>query len=217
MERSRMTDDGSVTLFSEKFNQYYHSVRGAFAETNRVYIELGLLAKMQDTTQFSILEMGFGTGLNALMTALESQKNALTITYTTLEAFPISASDTLLLNYATQLETDLFLKIQVAEWQKMVKIGKGFSLKKIQTTLENFETDQQFDVIYYDAFAPSSQPELWTVEIFSKLFNITAKGGFLTTYCSKTVVRKAIEAAGFRVEKHAGPYGKRDVLRAVKD
>jgi tRNA U34 5-methylaminomethyl-2-thiouridine-forming methyltransferase MnmC len=216
MQRVRITDDGFTTLFSEEFNQFYHSVRGALDETQRVYIELGLLAKMQETTEISILELGFGTGLNALVTAFEAQKNNLKVNYTSLEPFPISEEDVKLLNYQTGAETDLIKKLHRVNWEESVEISSNFSLKKVKSTLQDFKTDKLFDVIYYDAFAPSSQPELWTAETFSHVASITKKNGFLTTYCSKTVVRKAMEQAGFKVEKHAGIWGKREVVRAIK-
>ncbi len=216
MQRVRITDDGFTTLFSTEFNQYYHSVRGALDETQRVYIELGLLAKMQETNEISILEIGFGTGLNALVTALEAQKNNLTVHYTTLEPFPISEEDVSSLNYQTGTETDLLQKLHHVNWDEHIEISPNFSLQKVNCTLQEFKTSQLFDVVYYDAFAPSSQPELWTVETFTHVASFLKKGGFLTTYCSKTVVRRAMEQAGFKVEKHVGIWGKREVVRAIK-
>ncbi len=216
MQRVRITDDGFTTLFSTEFNQYYHSVRGALDETQRVYIELGLLAKMQETQEISILELGFGTGLNALITAVEAEKNQLKVHYTSLEPFPISEEDVKLLNYQTGAATDLLQKLHSVNWEENIEISANFSLKKIKSTLQDFKTDELFDVVYYDAFAPSSQPELWTVETFAHVASFMKKGGFLTTYCSKTVVRKAMEQAGFKVEKHQGIWGKREVVRAIK-
>ena len=216
MQRVRITDDGFTTLFSTEFNQYYHSVRGALDETQRVYIELGLLAKMQETQEISILELGFGTGLNALITAVEAEKNQLKVHYTSLEPFPISEEDVKLLNYQTGAATDLLQKLHSVNWEENIEISANFSLKKVKSTLQDFETDERFDVVYYDAFAPSSQPELWTVETFAHVASFIKKGGFLTTYCSKTVVRKAMEQAGFKVEKHQGIWGKREVVRAIK-
>ena len=217
MERVRITDDGFTTLFSSEFNQYYHSVRGALDETQRVYIELGLLAKMQEAKAITILELGFGTGLNALMTALEAEKNQLQVHYTSLEPFPISEGDVKLLNFQNGLGTDLIQKIHQANWGESINITPYFTLKKVQTTLQTFKEDTTFDVVYYDAFAPSSQPELWTAEIFAHVATLMKKGAFLTTYCSKTVVRRAMEQAGFKVEKHSGIWGKREVVRAIKE
>ena len=215
MERLRITDDGFTTLYSDEFGQFYHSVRGAMAETQLVYIELGLLAKAQEIKEINVLEIGFGTGLNALVSVLEAQKHDLKIRYTTLEPFPISNEDVQLLNYQDELHTQILKKLHEAKWEEEIEITPNFYLTKIKTTLQNFSSERLFDVVYYDAFAPSSQPELWTEEIFSKVASVIQKGGFLTTYCSKTIVRKAMQAAGFIVEKHQGMWGKREVVRAI--
>jgi tRNA U34 5-methylaminomethyl-2-thiouridine-forming methyltransferase MnmC len=215
MEKLRITDDGSATLYSPKFDQYYHSVRGAKSETQRVYIELGLWAKMQEKSDINILEIGFGTGLNALMTALEAQKSGLKVHYTSLEPYPISQEDAQLLNYRIELNTNLLAQIHQANWEEMIEINPNFFLQKVKTIIQDFSTNKLFDVIYFDAFAPSSQPELWTEEIFTKIGSMTHKGGLLTTYCSKTIIRKALQSAGFKVEKHVGMWGKREVVRAV--
>ncbi len=216
MQRVRITDDGFTTLFSAEFNQYYHSVRGALDETQRVYIELGLLAKMQETTNINILELGFGTGLNALVTALEASKNNLKVRYTSLEPFPISEEDVKLLNYQTAIENDLLQKIHSTKWNEYVEVSPNFSLNKVQVFMQSFSTEEKFDLVYYDAFSPTSQPELWTSEMFNRVGSFLKKGGFLTTYSSKTTVRRAMEAAGFKVEKHVGIWGKREVVRAIK-
>jgi tRNA U34 5-methylaminomethyl-2-thiouridine-forming methyltransferase MnmC len=215
MEKLRITDDGSATLYSPEFNQYYHSVRGAKSETQRVYIELGLWAKMSEKSEINILEIGFGTGLNALMTALEVQKNNIKVHYASLEPYPISVEESQLLNYETEFDTNLLTKIHEAKWEEVVEITPNFQLQKIKNTIQKFESNNRFDVVYFDAFAPSSQPELWTEEIFTKISSMMQKGGFLTTYCSKTVIRRALESAGFKVEKHVGMWGKREVVRAV--
>jgi tRNA U34 5-methylaminomethyl-2-thiouridine-forming methyltransferase MnmC len=215
MEKLRITDDGSATLYSPEFNQYYHSVRGAMSETQRVYIELGLWAKMAEKSEINILEIGFGTGLNALMTVFEAQKNNLKVHYTSLEPFPIAQEDAQLLNYEKQFDTNLLTKIHEANWGEMVEIVPDFYLQKSKIKIQDFSSHARFDVVYFDAFAPSSQPELWTEEIFSKIGSMMQKRGFLTTYCSKTVIRRALENAGFKVEKHVGMWGKREVVRAV--
>lgn len=215
-ERVRIADDGLTTLYSVEFNQHYHSVRGVGDEAETVYLGLGFREKASEMSQMAIFEMGFGTGFNVLMTALEAQKLGTKVYYTSIEAFPISQEDIALLNYDTEFDTTLFRRIHEATWGSFIEITPFFYLRKINSTLQDLVIDTTFDVIYYDAFAPSSQPELWTEEVFRKLYQMTNNGGFLTTYCSKTVVRRALEAAGYRVEKHPGPRGKRDVIRAVR-
>ncbi|MDH4460195.1 MAG: tRNA (5-methylaminomethyl-2-thiouridine)(34)-methyltransferase MnmD [Flectobacillus sp.] len=215
-ERMRLTDDGLATLYSVEFNQYYHSVRGVLEESEKVYVGLGFQSKIKDNECIDIFEMGLGTGFNVLMTVLVAQKEQVTVRYTSIEAFPISSEDLALLNYPAKFDTNLFAQIHQAEWGEFVEIIPNFYLKKVKTTLQAFPSDTNYDVIYYDAFAPSSQPELWTEEVFAKLFKMTKDSGVLTTYCSKSVVRKALEGVGYRVEKHPGPWGKRDVIRAVK-
>ncbi len=215
-ERVRIADDGLATLYSVEFNQYYHSVRGVGDEAETVYLGLGFRKKASEMSQIAIFEMGFGTGFNVLMTALEAQKLGIMVYYTSIEAFPISQEDIALLNYDTEFDTTLFKKIHEAAWGEFIEIIPHFYLRKINSTLQDLVLDTAFDVIYYDAFAPSSQPELWTEDVFRKLYQMTNDGGVLTTYCSKTVVRRALEAVGYRVEKHSGPRGKRDVIRAVK-
>lgn len=215
-ERMRLTDDGLATLYSVEFNQYYHSVRGVLEESEIVYVGLGFQNKAKEGEYIDIFEMGLGTGFNVLMTALAAQKQHVKVRYTSIEAFPISSEDLALLNYQAKFDTNLFERIHQATWGEFVEIIPDFFLKKVQCTLQDFTSDTKYDVIYYDAFAPSSQPELWTEAIFGKLYAMTQEAGVLTTYCSKSVVRKALEAVGYRVEKHPGPWGKRDVIRAVK-
>lgn len=215
-ERMRLTDDGLSTLYSVEFNQYYHSVRGVLEESEKVYVGLGFRSKINNGGYIDIFEMGLGTGFNVLMTVLAAQKQQIKVRYTSIEAFPISSEDLALLNYQAKFETTLFDQIHRASWGDFVEIIPDFFLKKVQCTLQDFALGTSYDVIYYDAFAPSSQPELWTEAIFAKLYDMTKETGVLTTYCSKSVVRKALEAVGYRVEKHPGPWGKRDVIRAVK-
>jgi tRNA U34 5-methylaminomethyl-2-thiouridine-forming methyltransferase MnmC len=178
MERIRITDDGFTTLYSSEFGQFYHSVRGAMAETQLVYIELGLLAKAQKIKQINVLEVGFGTGLNALVSVLEAQKHDLKIHYTTLEPFPISDGDVQLLNYQDKLHAQISKKLHEAKWEEEIEINPNFYLTKIKTSLQDFSSKRLFDVVYYDAFAPSSQPELWTEETFQKWLWLCKKEDF---------------------------------------
>ncbi|MDP5172180.1 MAG: tRNA (5-methylaminomethyl-2-thiouridine)(34)-methyltransferase MnmD [Bacteroidia bacterium] len=207
------TRDGSPTLYSERFNQHYHSVHGAIQESQHVFLDMGLRA-LADRPQLRILEMGFGTGLNALMTALQA---TMPVHYLSLEAYPISQAQWEVLDYGERLgDQALFLAMHSAPWNVPVQLRPNFILEKSYTTLEAFPGTQHIDLVYWDAFAPDSQPELWTVEVFSNIYRSMNDAGILTTYSAKGDVRRALMAAGFQVAKVPGPPGKREMLRATK-
>lgn len=219
MERFVTTSDGSPTLYSARFGQSYHSLHGALTESRRVYLELGFAYVAEQQTVLHVLEMGFGTGLNALLTWIEAEKRGLQVQYTALEAYPIGPEDVAVLNSNPVLESDRFLALHEAAWGKEIQLSAGFSLQKIATTLEEFCDGgvpiREVDLIYFDAFGPRTQPELWTPEVFAALANVLRSGGVLTTYSSKGSVRRALKQAGFVVEKHRGPPGKLEIVRAI--
>jgi tRNA U34 5-methylaminomethyl-2-thiouridine-forming methyltransferase MnmC len=168
--------------------------------------------------QLSVFEMGFGTGLNAFLTAIHEVENQSPLSYTAVESHPLSTEEASALNYPAILGYEqLFQQLHAASWNKEVKLHEFFRLQKVQTALVAFISLLHFDLIYYDAFAPSAQPELWTKEIFEKLFVMLNENGVLVTYCSKGDVRRAMIAAGFSVEKIPGPRGTREMLRGRKD
>ncbi|MFN3849110.1 MAG: tRNA (5-methylaminomethyl-2-thiouridine)(34)-methyltransferase MnmD [Spirosomataceae bacterium] len=211
-----ITRDGSHTLFSKKFNQIYHSTFGALQESQRVFIELGLEYAIEHFNEIKIFEMGFGTGLNALMTAQIAQNRRIKIDYTAIEAYPVGIEIVQNLNYDGLINSNDLLKLHLQDWNTKSAINQYFTLQKINGELEKtaFDTND-FNLVYFDAFAPETQPELWTQEIFEKIASMMQQGGILTTYCSKGYVQRNLKAAGFRVEKHAGPVGKREVIRAI--
>lgn len=230
------TADGSHTVAIPEMQVTYHSHHGAVQESMHVFIEAGLhwwlgaagqataAGAGNHTTTASgqtskpplrIFEMGFGTGLNAYLTALEAQKLQLPIHYTAVEKFPLTPAEATALNYATE-GRELFHQLHHAPWETDVAVAHLFTLKKCNADLQSFTAPQPFDVIYFDAFAPTAQPELWTEGIFAKLFHQTNKGGVLVTYCSKGIVRRAMQAAGFTVTKIPGPPGKREMVRAMR-
>lgn len=227
-----MTKDGSHTIAVPAMKVTYHSIHGAVQESRHVFIEAGLKFLVEHSTfkQINIFEMGFGTALNALLTAIEAQKLELKVQYTTVEQYPLTIQQVRQLNYGTQLhQQELFLSLHKIDWNDEINITPHFSVDKQHTTMENYLTQfggsaqlpgnaavQLFHLIYYDAFAPTAQPELWTEDVFRKLYNILVDGGVLVTYCSKGDVRRAMKAAGFEVEKLQGPPGKREMLRAQK-
>ncbi len=208
-----LTQDGSHTLFSKHFEQYYHSIFGALQESQRIFIELGLEYAFEHFEQISVFEMGFGMGLNAWLTQQMARQHQQKIDYTSIEAFPIEVSVAQMLNYNDSGND--FLALHEAEWNQEIVFDSFFHFKKIAISLENYHSEKSYNVIYYDAFAPEVQPELWTQEVFEKLASMMPQGGVLTTYCSKSYVRRNLKAAGFEVKKHTGPLGKREVSRAI--
>lgn len=212
----KLTEDGSHTLYSERFNQHYHSTFGALQESQRIFIELGLAYAFEHFSEINIFEMGFGTGLNALLSQQLATKHKRHLNYTSVEAFPVALSMVEMLNYDEVINTNNLQKLHNAPWNEKTQINEYFSLEKVQNTLENYETTKRFNLVYYDAFAPEVQPELWTQEIFEKMGSFMQNEGILTTYCSKGYVRRNLKAAGFSVKKHKGPVGKREVIRAIK-
>jgi len=235
LDRTVLTADGSHTWYSERFGQSYHSRHGALAESRRVFLELGFEAKLPGSQlpgssetsgkltsgKLSILEMGFGTGLNALLTWMEADKKQIPVHYTTLEAYPISSGEAETLQYDALLGTDRVPVLHAAAWGEDVVLSDYFTLRKEGVMLETFVAGgsgnhERFDLIYFDAFGPRTQPELWTPDVFAALAGMMPPDGVLTTYSAKGSVRRALEQAGFRVEKHPGPPGKSEVVRAIK-
>lgn len=213
-----LTADGSHTVFNETLGKPYHSVHGAIQESQRVYIEVGLLATLEKfpNGDVQIFEMGFGTGLNALLTAREADLNQRRVDYVAIDAYPLLLDDSSQLNYDALLDTGYLPDFHKSAWQEPLVISPYFTLTKLKGILQDLKTKQRFHLIYYDAFAPSAQPELWEPDIFQQLAALLLPGGMMTTYCSKSYVQRNMRAAGLTVEKHPGPYGKRDILRAVK-
>jgi len=219
-----ITGDGSHSISVPELNVAYHSIHGAIEESMHVYIQAGL----RDSAIFDysgvhhVLEIGFGTGLNALLTLVEADKHKNRIYYTAIELYPLNETETRQLNYCEQLNLPhykpLFEKIHECKWEEMIEITEYFRLTKIKCDLVDFSAEKNsFFIIYFDAFAPNAQPELWTEAVFEKMYSVLQPGGILVTYCSKGDVRRAMQAAGFTVEKLPGPPGKREMLRAKKD
>jgi tRNA U34 5-methylaminomethyl-2-thiouridine-forming methyltransferase MnmC len=214
----RQTSDGSSTLFVPALDEHYHSIHGALQESLHVFIEAGF--KSREVQSISILEIGFGTGLNAWLTAIEAAKSDVQVEYTALEKYPLSDDEVAGLNYA-QLkgytgELPLFNQIHATEWESLQTITPHFSIRKMQVDLHDFNAQEVFDLIYFDAFAPSAQPDLWTEAIFNRMFIAMKPGGNLVTYCAKGQVKRNMKAAGFVVEALPGPPGKREMTRAIK-
>jgi tRNA U34 5-methylaminomethyl-2-thiouridine-forming methyltransferase MnmC len=216
-----ITEDGSHTLFVPELNEHYHSTHGAVQESMHVYINAGFRQCTKE--EIHVLEIGFGTGLNTFLTLLESEKNKKKIVYTSLELYPISLTDARKLNYTSQIcpeKADVFLQLHESGWEKRVDINNRFSLLKLNRSVtenDSLALDEIFDVVYFDAFAPEKQPEMWSQKIFNDIFSICNPNATLTTYCAKGVVRRMLQDAGFTVERLEGPSGKREILRGKKD
>ena len=212
------TADGSKTIHLVDWNEQYHSKHGAIQEAYHVFIKSGL--SLFENQKISILELGFGTGLNCLITFLEFEKLGLEIEYTGVEAYPITPEELEQLNYLTELNatdfSEQFLAMHQSSWEKKSAISNSFSLLKQQKNFKDIQDQDLFNLIYFDAFGARVQPELWTEEIFSKMYTALKHGGFLVTYAAKGSVRRAMQAVGFEVERLPGPPGKREMLRAKK-
>lgn len=219
-----VTKDGSHTISIPEMNVTYHSIHGAIQESMHVFINAGLQPIWSlnngQIDPISIFEMGFGTGLNALLTLIDAEESKQPIHYYSVELFPLNNEEVKQLNYCDKLQRPglqpLFEQLHSCEWEKDVAITNHFTFHKTNTDLINLSIDQHFNLIYYDAFAPGAQPELWTATVFEKLYKLLLPGGILVTYCSKSDVQRAMKAAGFIIEKIPGPPGKREMIRAIK-
>nr|WP_321222373.1 tRNA (5-methylaminomethyl-2-thiouridine)(34)-methyltransferase MnmD [uncultured Psychroserpens sp.] len=217
------TADGSKTIQIEDWNEQYHSVHGAIQEANHVYIKHGLLFFSSEilntsSSEINILEIGFGTGLNALLTLLKAEELNQSINYVGVEAFPISTEELEQLNYPSQLNVaqEKLYQLHNCTWEEKHQISEVFHLKKQQLLFKDISVENQFDVIYFDAFGARVQPELWTASIFKIMYKALKQNGVLTTYAAIGEVRRTLIALGFEVERLEGPPGKRHMLRAIK-
>lgn len=212
------TSDGSKTIHIVDWDEQYHSKHGAIQEAYHVFIKSGL--SLFKNTSVAILEIGFGTGLNALITLLEAEKYGLSIDYTGVEAYPVTTLELQKLNYISELDVASFekhfLKMHECDWEKISAITNYFSFRKQQKNFMQIDDQEVFNLIYFDAFGARVQPELWTEEIFLKMHKALKLNGVLVTYAAKGSVRRAMQTVGFKVERLPGPPGKREMLRATK-
>jgi len=214
-----ITEDGSHSLFVPSLNETYHSRHGAVQESQHVFIKSGLEKLLEKTNDVRLLEVGFGTGLNIWLTLKALLGKDAKANCTTLETFPLDRETYSSLNFADDSSDELknyFASIHETHWNESVAITNHFSLEKVQSSFQDFSTDKKFNLVYYDAFGPPVQPELWEPSIFEKMATLMEQGGILVTYCAKGQVRRNMEASGFSVERLKGPPGKREMLRATK-
>ena len=213
------TEDGSHSLFDEQLNETYHSTRGARGESLHVFIEEGLdhWLSTHASKQIRILEIGLGTGLNAFLTAQVTERDELLVHFTSLEPFPVAKEIYDNLNFhQSEEEKGLFQKIHTSRWEELIPISKCFNLFKTQSRLEEFETIRSYDLIYFDAFAPSKQPEVWSLDNLKKCHSLLDVGGVLTTYCAQGQFKRNLADVGFKVETLQGAMGKKEMIRATK-
>lgn len=215
-----VTGDGSHSLFNRELNETYHSTHGAVQESKHVFLAMGFDYVNQQHNQrpVRILEIGFGTGLNAWLTCLHTQQTLTPTRYTSLETFPLPADIWKQLTYATTPDAlAVFHALHQAPWEDEVTITPHFILIKRQIAVQEITLpDDSCDLIYFDAFAPNKQPEMWELPVFQKLYRALAAGGVLVTYCAKGQVKRDLRATGFVVEALQGPPGKREMIRAIK-
>ncbi len=218
MIQPEQTADGSYTLYVPELDEHYHSVKGALTESRHIFIEMGL--KHSPAPEPHILEIGFGTGLNAFLTFLECERTQRKVYYTGIERYPLTEETLRKLAYPTLIEPTReadYYALHQAPWAEDAALSPWFTLHKIEGDFTCFTTDQKFDIIYFDAFAPEKQPEMWQQSLFDNLYAMLNEGGILTTYCAKGVVRRMLQSAGFTVERLPGPPGgKREILRGTK-
>ncbi|WP_147678567.1 tRNA (5-methylaminomethyl-2-thiouridine)(34)-methyltransferase MnmD [Algibacter pacificus] len=219
-----ITADGSSTIHLPDWDEQYHSKHGAIQEAYHVFIKHGLhyfySENIKSDKALSILEIGFGTGLNAFITLLEAEKLNLKIDYVGVEAYPVSTEEIRLLNYINELKAEanesVFKRLHEVAWNRKQEITTFFSIEKQQKFFAEIEDEAVFNLIYFDAFGARVQPELWTEPIFKSMYKALKPNGVLVTYAAKGSVRRAMQAVGFTVERLEGPPGKREMLRGSK-
>jgi len=214
-----VTSDGSTTIHLPGWDESYHSTHGAIQEAYHVFIDMGY--RTIEKNEFSVLEIGFGTGLNAFITLLETARDAKKVNYVGVEAYPVREDELLALNYVSELDTrnlsHKFEEMHLTPWNVAQAVTPNFLLTKRQMFFHNINDVATFDLIYFDAFGARVQPELWSEEIFKLMFTALKPGGKIVTYAAKGSVRRAMQAVGFVVERLPGPPGKREMLRGTKE
>mgnify|MGYP003971170127 FL=1 len=215
-----ITNDGSSTIHIPEWNEQYHSKHGAIQESKHVFIEKGLYYYLHNnkTSALNILEIGFGTGLNAIITLFESNRLQQSIQYTGVEAYPVEMLEIKKLNYSVQLNCSKkdYHSLHQSPWEEKYSCNDYFSIEKRKQFFSEIEDKNRYHIIYFDAFGARVQPDLWTERIFIKMYNALVAGGVLVTYSAKGSVRRAMQSAGFLIERLPGPPGKREMLRATK-
>lgn len=214
-----ITEDGSTSIHLPDWNENYHSKHGAIQEAQHVFIKNGL--SLFSNCDVSIMEMGFGTGLNALITVIESKKLSQNIEYVGVEAYPVDIAEISSMNYVSQLDapqlSDVFNTMHSSPWNEKILLQKNFEFTKRQQFFDTIDDNNKFDLIYFDTFGYRVQPECWSTDVFRKMFAALKSHGVLVTYAARGVVKRSMIEVGFSVEKLEGPPGKREMFRATKN
>ena len=211
-----ITADGSATIYVPHLDEHYHSVKGALTESLYIFRDCAFMHASPTDATLRVLEIGFGTGLNAVVTAMAANEER-KAHYISLELYPVAPEMIACLNYGELVDNDLLLLLHNAKWDEPQEITTNFTLEKLQCDFTQCELPQNIDVVYFDAFAPEKQPEMWSEELFARIFEAMSPNGVLTTYCAKGEIRRRLQRVGFEVERLQGPPGgKREILRATK-
>jgi Uncharacterized conserved protein len=213
----RLTEDGSTTFFSNQFKQHYHSQHGAIQESMHIFINAGF-RQLCHRDSLKVFEMGFGTGLNVLLTLIMAEQLRITVQYETVELFPLQPEEALKANFPSLLGgwQNEFVAMHQGTWNKTIALSNRFFIRKQKVDLTTVILPGDIDLVYFDAFDPETQPQLWTSSIFQKIYNAMSNGAILVTYSSKGTVKRALREAGFKVERLPGPPGKRHMVKATK-
>lgn len=216
----KITGDCSHTLFVKELNETYHSTKGSINEARHVFIQKGLCDYVQKTglKDITVFEVGFGTGLNAHLAQLFANENNVCVNYIAVEAHPLEMEIIKQLNFTELIPSDQskFLSLHEAAWNKPIVLDNNFTITKLHQKLDEVNSLKEIDVIFFDAFAPDVQPELWTKDVFKKMYDFLKIGGILVTYCAKGAVKRTIKEVGFELETLEGPPGKREMIRSTK-
>lgn len=214
----KVTGDGSMTLYIPEMDETYHSSHGALQEANHVFIENGL--KQVEKDQVSIFEMGFGTGLNAMLSRIFANEKKKSINYLGIEAYPVDNEFYESLNHGKLINEKavrFFNELHACDWNKSVQLDDYFALEKLHQKIEDWQPKVgAFDLVYYDAFGPRAQGDMWQIDILQKMYDCLKSDGFLVTYCAKGQVKRDLKSLGFIIEPLPGPPGKREMTRAWK-
>ena len=218
----KKTNDGSDSLVSKQFGELYHSHHGSFQEAKHIFINNGIAKTQQN--EINIFEMGFGTGLNAILTYYYAKQKAIKVNYYTIEAYPVLLQTAKELNYNNFIKeetySEVFAKMHSVAWNSQQEISESFKLYKIKNEIEKIKFESiiktKIDIVYYDAFAPTAQSNLWETPVLQKMYNLLKQNGFLITYCAKGSFKRTLKTIGFKVNGLPGPIGKREITQAVK-